>query len=119
MNDVVDNQNKAIVLKDVPVNVNEDGYKMNANSSFGDIIDFETPYTINYPPKASIFNVLYKHKVDTMVSITGQVMEYKVETTFLKKVEVHTYLIAEQNNKIWMSSFLKLQLKVNDTYDLF
>ena len=119
LKDVVNNEYKAIILKDVIVNDNDEGYKMNANSSFGDIVDLETPFTIQNPPKSSIFDILYKHKIETMVSLTAQVMEYNVETTFLKKVVVHTYMIADNNDKIKMSSFLKLDLKVGDTYDLF
>ena len=112
MENVVNNPGKAIKL----INVIHDkgGYKMDANSQFGEVVELPKPYKVSFPPVQSIFNVLYHLPIDTNTSIEGVVVKHSITTN--PKCQIFTYTVSDGQSNIDLSSYQRISAQTHKSY---
>ena len=116
MQGVVDNPSKAVVIHGVQY-TEDGGVKLNAETTFGDIVDLKAPYGVEHPKVATVFDIQFKLPLSTATSVEGQIIEAYEEYSCLQKKKVFNYVLADSSNrKIKVVSFFKLPFQLKKSY---
>ena len=110
--DLVNNPMKGVEVSGLLVD--EDGYTLNSNAQFGNVVELEKPFKVNHCPINSLKDSKYRLAIGDFTSIKVMVVDYSKKTN--TKSTVHTYVIQQQNIVMELSAFSKLNLEINLSY---
>ena len=113
---IVNNPTKAIHIKNVQRNDNG-GFKLTAESQFGDVIDLTEAYTVMHPAISSIFDVIFKMELGTFTSIEGLVTQMDESFSSKQKKKIYTVKVIDNAKRsISVSAFIQVPVKKGIAY---
>lgn len=88
----------------------EDGFKLNANTSFGEVEILKKLFLIKQSDVIKIKDCITKINLVSQVSIKGSVLAYQKQHVTTKNCDIHIYIIADESGQIKMNSYPSLLL---------